>query len=469
MVEAMANSVEDYLIDGLSFKLQPGSSYVTQKRSCSFYTSGSNSYSPTGTKVIRIQLNGDDWLDPSSVRIAFKLVNDDATAGHRLRPLCGPWSFFRRMRILCGGGQLIEDYTDYNRVHEMFSILQNTNVRANDDAESYGYRWDDIQATTKITGNGVATGSPLVLASTPLTLDTTTIPGITGGSWKYISFRPLLGLLSQPKFIPLRYCALTIEMEVVNSLSDPIIAPTLTTGTFNTNNCSTTWHIEDVQVKCDLIQLDTALNNSYVEHLLSGKSLPIQYDQLFTLQQTLNGNAPTTTITRSATRLKEAYFTLYSDSGAADLIYKPINLFEHPMRASAVADGTSQPAYDPLYELEWQVQVGSRLYPEMPCRSVTESFKFLKQIMHYPDWHQHSMDIRDFQFRSDKHIMCFDFQKVAESGYTGVNTKAGDLMVFKLRPAPGSTITGNIADSLYITLVADCILNIKDTGVEVFD
>ena len=31
MVEAMANSVEDYLIDGLSFKLAPGASYVTDR------------------------------------------------------------------------------------------------------------------------------------------------------------------------------------------------------------------------------------------------------------------------------------------------------------------------------------------------------------------------------------------------------------------------------------------------------
>ena len=33
MVEAAANSVEDYLIDGLSFKLSPGASYVTNRKS----------------------------------------------------------------------------------------------------------------------------------------------------------------------------------------------------------------------------------------------------------------------------------------------------------------------------------------------------------------------------------------------------------------------------------------------------
>ena len=31
MVEAMANAVEDKLIDGLSFKMQPGASYVTER------------------------------------------------------------------------------------------------------------------------------------------------------------------------------------------------------------------------------------------------------------------------------------------------------------------------------------------------------------------------------------------------------------------------------------------------------
>ena len=41
MVEAMANSVEDYLIDGLSFKLSPGASYVTDRRSVTWYASGS--------------------------------------------------------------------------------------------------------------------------------------------------------------------------------------------------------------------------------------------------------------------------------------------------------------------------------------------------------------------------------------------------------------------------------------------
>ena len=46
MVEAIANSVEDRLIDGLSFKLRPGASYVTDRRSVTFHPRGSNIYKP---------------------------------------------------------------------------------------------------------------------------------------------------------------------------------------------------------------------------------------------------------------------------------------------------------------------------------------------------------------------------------------------------------------------------------------
>ena len=72
MVEAHANSSEDYLIEGLSYKLSPGASYVTNRRSVSFFPSGSDTYSPSsGSKVIRIKQNGTDWLDPSTVKVMF--------------------------------------------------------------------------------------------------------------------------------------------------------------------------------------------------------------------------------------------------------------------------------------------------------------------------------------------------------------------------------------------------------------
>ena len=55
MVEAMANSVEDYLIEGLSFKLQSGASYVMERKNSTFNAQGTQSYvSGTGSRLIRI-------------------------------------------------------------------------------------------------------------------------------------------------------------------------------------------------------------------------------------------------------------------------------------------------------------------------------------------------------------------------------------------------------------------------------
>lgn len=53
-MEAITNGAEDYLIDGLSFKLPPGASYVTDRKSSTFWAVGSNVYtSNSGVKVVK--------------------------------------------------------------------------------------------------------------------------------------------------------------------------------------------------------------------------------------------------------------------------------------------------------------------------------------------------------------------------------------------------------------------------------
>ena len=122
MVEAHAQSTEDYLIEGLSYKLAAGASYVTNCRSVSFFPSGSDVYSPSsGVNVIKIKMNGSDWLDPSTVQ--FDITNNHAS--EVLTFLSGGHAFFRRMRVLCGS-QVVEDVASYNRVCEMFNLFQSS-------------------------------------------------------------------------------------------------------------------------------------------------------------------------------------------------------------------------------------------------------------------------------------------------------------------------------------------------------
>ena len=141
MADSIANSAEDYLIDSFQFKIPPGASYVTDRRSVSYATAGSNAYTfNSGANVIRVSLTSrDGWLDPGSIRLHYTLANTDNTSTNYLRTIGGPWSFIRRARCLVGGA-LVDDVDYYNRAREMMRIISTHSSRDNDDVEGFGSR-----------------------------------------------------------------------------------------------------------------------------------------------------------------------------------------------------------------------------------------------------------------------------------------------------------------------------------------
>ena len=203
-MESHANAAEDVLVQGLTYKLKNSAKYVTDRRSVTYHPSGSNIYKTTsGTKVLKIHLTGDSWLVPDSVRLMMTLKNEASDANKRLRTLSGPWCFWRRMRVLCGG-QVVEDF-DYNRTAELFQQLHSEDTRDNDDAEAFGVRYDD--------------------AANAGDASTASLPGIPGGSSRRVSFKLMSGLFNQSKWLPIRYCPITLELELVNSAVDAVVNP----------------------------------------------------------------------------------------------------------------------------------------------------------------------------------------------------------------------------------------------------
>jgi hypothetical protein len=116
----------------------------------------------------------------------------------------------------------------------------------------------------------------------------------------------------------------------VNQFTDPIISQDSVTAsgefgvnttvgggswlnnkmTINPNSYSTQWHIYDAQLKCDILTLDSGLENSYAEYLLQGKTIPIPMQVFISQSQALAQNTQETiNITRSLTRLKALYIT----------------------------------------------------------------------------------------------------------------------------------------------------------------
>jgi hypothetical protein len=176
-MESITNAAEEVLVDALSFKLPGSGRYIQERRSVTFHPEGSNAYSAqAGTRVIRFKLATEGWLDPGTVRIFMDVVNADQTGARVLRPLGQVHAFFRRLRITMRG-VVLEDTTDYARVHEMFDILSTPQARLNAQVEGFGYDRPVQELGT------------LAL-----------LPGIH--RFQTVCFKPLAGILLQAKYIP---------------------------------------------------------------------------------------------------------------------------------------------------------------------------------------------------------------------------------------------------------------------------
>ena len=98
---------------------------------------------------------------------------------------------------------------------------------------------------------------------------------------------------------------------------------------------------------------------------------------------------------------------------------------------------------------------------------MAETFYQLKKALGIHGSSYHSVAISAEQYRNDHVIIGVDTEKILEAGFTGLNTKAGDLMVVRGKGA-NANMTTQWANSMYIILHTDQILEIRDTGSQVF-
>ena len=129
--------------------------------------------------------------------------------------------------------------------------------------------------------------------------------------------------------------------------------------------------------------------------------------------------------------------------------------------------------HDSNGEFEFQLQIGSKLFPEYPIRSHNEAYYQLKKALGVQASAVHNFDISAREYRSQKFVLGTDCEKVLDAGFTGLNTRAGDLMTVKFKYAGKGALSNgtwaNLADRLHIVLHSDQIMEIRDTGVQVFD
>ena len=113
-------------------------------------------------------------------------------------------------------------------------------ARDNEDAQSFGYRFDDdlTQRVASATNGAIGTA-----------YDSGTIPGFQ--KKMVVGFKPMLGLFNQFKYVPLKACPLVLELELVSIFLDCIVEPGVSPGfpisddTNTFNNTSGTFELNN--------------------------------------------------------------------------------------------------------------------------------------------------------------------------------------------------------------------------------
>ena len=139
---------------------------------------------------------------------------------------------------------------------------------------------------------------------------------------------------------------------------------------------------------------------------------------------------------------------------------------------------------DDTRQLSWQLQVQSQKYPEFEAQSLSETFYYLRQAIHYMNPEQESLSFSYRQYRENKFIIGMSFEKMHGNegvSFTGLNTKMGSLLTFKLKytepqvadatdaEAKRRTPENEALEELFVHLTSDAIVELRSDGAILYD
>ena len=325
-------------------------------------------------------------------------------------------SLFQRARVICGS-TIVDDVDYVGRVVTMLDRLKPAN-----------------RAQNEMIMNGGGVNTSLQSASGTLK------PITASGARTFVCDLSFLGLFNQHKWIPCGLMgSLVIELELNSDVAYATIG-------------STDWCIENPVIFANDKILDSALQSKYVEHVMSGKNLPIVTSCLANTLHIVPSATFTVALARGFSRLNAIILTLHNANDAGT---KQINDFHHPAGGAAPIGFTAD-------SVKLQVQIGAKKMPEYEISSVAEFYYRLQEVVGVLTG-ESAMNIDSRQYHSTAFIAGINMEKLSGSGadYSGINSKE-QLLTASWKGC-------GAASQCYITLVYQSIINVKSGGVELLD
>ena len=417
---AIAAGQNDSLISQLSFQLPAVATYARERRLVQVMPQGANSFAPDGNQVLTFNLTSQDgWLDPSSLRLHFRIRNRAAAgANYGLLAAGGCHCFFSQLRILIGGTET-ERIEPYNLLHELFRVALNTPQSQVEQGVEDGREFD-------------ADEYPPV-APQP----------IPAQAYRSVTLTPLAGLLQCGKYLPLRLMnSMVLEFTLARTADAlrPAADP----------NQSTNFELAQCELQFSTVRLDSALEAGFSSMMLSGRALQLNLRTIMSQQAIIPaGNTEfQATVVRALSRIA-AVFVTFQGRLAANA--SPLR-FHNP---SAVVNGE--------HTLEWAVQIGSKQYPEMStCKSLAATLSLLRQALGIYDQNIACTSITRNNYVTNRYCIGVPTSTIPGQVFSGISTRSGDLLSVLVK---NLTAVGNDeAQKMHISLVAEVILELKESG-----
>ena len=113
--------------------------------------------------------------------------------------------------------------------------------------------------------------------------------------------------------------------------------------------------------------------------------------------------------------------------------------------------------------LEWSMQIGSKQWPEMTtCKSIAATMSLLKQALGIYDQNIASTSITRNHFFATRYCIGIPTSTIPGQVFSGISTRSGDLLSVLVKNL--TAMAGEEAQKLHCTLIAEVILELKESG-----
>ena len=113
--------------------------------------------------------------------------------------------------------------------------------------------------------------------------------------------------------------------------------------------------------------------------------------------------------------------------------------------------------------LDWSVQIGSKQWPEMStCKSLASTMSLLEQALGTYDQNIASTSITPATYLLNRYVIGVPTSTIPGQVFSGISTRSGDLLSVLVKSL--TAVAADEAQKLHISMVAEVILELKETG-----